>query len=962
MNKWWKSGGGISRPWKRVSVHTVASKPKEKSAVFARLKSRKLLGTLALGFVALCAAGAVALLAMFWWVGRDMPNPNALIDRTVSQSTKIYDRTGETLLYEVHGGERRTLISFADIPPHVVNALVSSEDDGFYEHFGIDIKGIIRSIVIDVLTLSKQQGASTITQQLVKNAILSSEKSYGRKVREILLSLRIEARFTKQEILQMYFNEVPFGSTNYGIEAAAQSYYGKHAKDLGVAEGATLVAMVKAPTRYLNNPDRLRERRNAVLDSMVVDGYLAQDEADTAKSVETPIEPRSQNTLAPHVALYVKQKLEEQYGTQMVEEGGLVVRTTLDAELQKTAQDAAAKAVADNGKEQGFSNMAIMAIDPATGQIRAWVGGHDYADTENGGAINMAIRTRQPGSSIKPIVYSALFEKGYTPNTVLYDVETDFPTPIGTYHPLNANKKEYGPVSVRKALQGSLNIPAVKAMYLVGIEPFFQFAERFGYTTFKDRSKFGLSAAIGGAEVTLLEHTSAYATLAARGVRRAPAVIASIQDASGKVLYEWQPPKEEKAVAPEVVDVLSDVLSDDASRGYIFGTGSKLILKDRKVAAKTGTTNDYKDAWTMGYTPEMAVGVWAGNNNNKPMNRGFGGSTVASGSWNAVMAKAVEGKPATWYPAPNIPMRNNPAIDGLIGSEREVIVDRMSGKLATDQTPLSTRERRTYVTHHTILQYVNREDPLGAPLADPAKDPMYRTWEQGVQDWVRRQQATLGSVFRSEEPPTEIDDIHGLEWQPQVTIISPVSGQLLATREVRVDASVYASRRMGRVEVFMDSVLIGTMYGAPYQQVVSVPASVQGGMHALRVVAYDDVENMGEAQVQVSVPSENSGAWIRIADPVPQQRIERAATSSYRVGVELSDPVAYSRLELYALNRSASDTQARLVGIIPEPNGNAQAFPWELPEPGEYLLSVVAVPRDSMAASANSGGVIVRVE
>ncbi|OGL89947.1 hypothetical protein A3I45_01740, partial [Candidatus Uhrbacteria bacterium RIFCSPLOWO2_02_FULL_53_10] len=708
-----------------------------------------------LSILILAVAGFIGFGLLFVFIGRNLPDPNALQDRSVAQSTKIYDRTGEHLLYEIHGDQNRTLVPLSDIPPQVVKAFLSAEDDDFYAHSGIDVRGIVRAMLANTLSGSKSQGASTLTQQLVKNAILSPEKTYTRKLKEIILSLKIEQRYSKDEILQLYFNEIPFGSTNYGIESAAQSYFGKPASKLTLAEGATLAAMVKAPTRYLNNPDQLAFRRDRILDAMVEDGFITQGDADAAKQAEAMVERVDGDIVAPHFIFYVKQLLEEEYGQRLVEEGGLKVTTTIDYDLQTLAQDEVKKAVEERGKPMRFSNAALVALDPKNGHILAMVGSHNYFDEESDGAVNVTLRPRQPGSSMKPMAYTALFEKGYTPNTVLYDVETDFVGTTGTYHPRNYNLSEQGPVTARTALQGSLNIPAVKALYLVGVDAFLDFAERMGYTTLSDRSRFGLSLVLGGGEVTLLEHTSAYATLANEGVRHETMSMLKVETRDADVLFEWKDSAGERVLDENLARTLTNVLSDDAARAFTFGAGSQLVLGDRPVAAKTGTTNDYRDGWTLGYTPSLVVGVWTGNNDNTEMVRGADGSIVAAPIWNAVMRGGLAGTPIETFEGPIVPQLGKPALDGTLGSGQVVTVDRVSGLLATEDTPIRLRENKVFVTHHTILHYVNRDDPFGPEPGGSSSDPQYAGWESAVQNWVQRQEALLGAAFVNEEPPTE---------------------------------------------------------------------------------------------------------------------------------------------------------------------------------------------------------------
>ncbi|MEK7072619.1 MAG: transglycosylase domain-containing protein, partial [Patescibacteria group bacterium] len=511
-------GGGYQhqRPSNNFSVSSKYRKPKNKKIL------RKILGILIPIALFLILVGGIALLGLFAWISKDLPNPDGIINRSVTVSTKIYDRKGETVLYDIHGNIKRTLIKMDEIPKHVINATLTAEDRNFYTHRGFSATGIIRSILKNIFTGSKV-GGSTLTQQFVKNAILTNEKTYTRKIKEILISYRLENEFSKDQILNMYFNEIPYGSVIYGVEAAAQSFFGKSAKDLTIAEGAILAAIPQAPTYYSpygNNKDILISRQRYIIDSMVELDYLTKDQAEQAKNEKIIFKPLQDSIIAPHFVMYVKELLSEKYGEEFINQEGLKVYTTLDLDKQKIAEQAVKQGVETNSVKYGFTNASLVALDPKTGQIIAMVGSVDYFNEKIDGQVNVALRPRQPGSSFKPIVYTAAFIKGYTPNTILYDVVTNFDT-TGTnkYEPHNYDSIEHGPVTIRNALQGSLNIPAVKTTYLTGLENILNLADDLGYTTLGDRSRFGLSLVLGGGEVKLLEHVGAYAVLSQEGIK-----------------------------------------------------------------------------------------------------------------------------------------------------------------------------------------------------------------------------------------------------------------------------------------------------------------------------------------------------------------------------------------------------------------------------------------------------------
>ncbi len=800
-----------------------------------RFGLRRAIGPLLVVALFMFLGGALALAMLTAWVSRDLPNPDTLLDRSVALSTKIYDRTGDHLLYEIHGAQARTLVKLDAIPDDAVNATIAIEDKNFYKHRGFVVKSILRAVFTNVFRAGAVRGASTITQQFVKNAILTPEKTFARKIRELLLAVEIERRFTKEQILQLYFNEIPYGRSNYGIEAASQSYFGKSARDLNLAEAATLAALPQAPTTYLNNPDRLAARRNLVLSLMAEQGYITDADASAAKAEPLALRQRSENIEAPHFVLWVKELLTEKYGERLVEQGGLKVMTTLDYDKQKAAEEAVAAGIAKI-EEKGGSNAALAAINPRDGHILAMVGSRDYFDEAYDGAVNVTLRPRQPGSSFKPVVYAASFVKGYTPTTILYDVVTTFKTEIGKdYAPENYDGKERGPLTVRQALAGSLNIPAVKMIYLTGIDRVLDLAEALGYTTLKDRSRFGLSLVLGGGEVKLLEHTSAYAALANEGVRFDPIAVLRVEDKDGNALEEWKPKEGVRVLDPQIARLVTDILQDNNARAYIFGAANRLTLPDRPVAAKTGTTNDFRDGWTMGYVPSLAVGVWAGNNDNTAMKRGADGSVIAAPIWQAFMMKALEGTAGESFVPPEPVITGKPILDGQVPGGTVVRIDRASGLLATEYTPPNWIEERTFNEIHAELHYLNKDDPRGPGPENPAADWQYENWEAAVRAWATQQAA--GTTFSS--PPTAYDNVHVPENQPRLAL-----GDVQRVEQnLRVTLEVWAPRGVRRVQYIVDGVLAEERTAFPFDGIVRLPNTLPAGPHALTITAYDDIDN-----------------------------------------------------------------------------------------------------------------------
>lgn len=820
------------------------------------------------GFLILVGVGAVGIFCFtifLAWVSRDLPNPDTLSTREVPQSTKIYDRTGTQLLYELHGDEKRTLVKISDIPLNMQHATISIEDRSFYTHHGVYWKGLIRALGMSVLTQTRVKGTSTLTQQLVKNAILNNERSLMRKAREFVLALQIERTFSKDQILQLYLNEIPYGSTIYGIESASQAYFGKPAKELSLDECALLAAIPQAPDLYSpygtgtrgDNRSRLVVRQHYILDVMADEGYITKQEAEAAKSVRTldKLKPQTLNSLkAPHFVLYVRSQLEELYGVKRAAEGGFKVITTLDWDKQQVAEQEVIKGVEARGKAYKFTNAALVSLDPKTGQILALVGSKDFKDDTIRGKFNVILQgSRQPGSSFKPIVYSLAFARGYLPQTILWDVDTTFRTDSGNYTPRDYDLKQRGPLSMRMALQNSLNTPAVKTLYLVGLGRVLDYAERLGYTTFGNRSNFSLALALGSGEVRPIEHASTFAAFANDGVRMPISSILRIENPDGTVEQEWKPSEGTRVLDSQAARLLADVMSDNQSRALVFSQAARnyLTLPDRPVAAKTGTTNNFNDAWTVGFTPNLATVVWVGNSDGKEMSRGADGSVVAAPIWGAYMKQVMKSMPIERFKTPEPPTTDKPA---LLGSAimQKVRVVKTTGRLATDLTPPELVEERIYYTPHEILHYIDKDDPTGPSPNNPASDPQYENWERAVQLWVSH---TTSTQFGP--PPTETDDQHTPEMQPVVSILLPTSEESVTNRILPVQVSASTPRVIQQYEVLLNGQIIGTANGANFS--VILPQELIAGRHTLTIAAIDDIGNRGEASVAINYLTAGSG-------------------------------------------------------------------------------------------------------
>jgi len=682
----------------------------------------------------------IFLIGLFFYFTWDLPRPENFAEKQFSQSTKIYDRTGKILLYDIYGEEKREIVNFDKISQNIKNAVLASEDANFYEHNGIDIKGIFRSILVDIKLGSLSQGASTITQQLIRSSFLTRQKVFSRKIREIVLAIEIERRYSKDEILNWYLNQIPFGENAYGVESACQTYFNKSSSDISLAEAATLAAIIPAPSYYSpfgSNLDKLLKRKDIVLDRMVKTGFINQELADKTKQEKIVFAEENKSIKAPHFVMYVKKYLQEKYGDDFLKERGLKVYTTLDWELQKFAEEVVASQE-NYAKSVNANNSAVVVIDPKTGEILSLMGSKNYFEKsypegceENSTSKCLftpkfdvaTMGLRQPGSSFKPIVYASAFKKGFTTETILWDVKTEFNpncSPLANqskdiygldcYHPYNYDENFRGKVSLRSAIAQSLNLPSVKLLYLTGLNESLQTAKDLGITTLNEPERYGLALVLGGGEVTLLELTSAYGVFATEGQRTEPISIIKIEDSDGKIIEENKN-SSTKVLDTNVARQINDILSDNNARAPIFGYNSVLNFSGYNVAVKTGTTENYKDAWTIGYTPFAVVGVWSGNNNNSPISK-KSGVGLAAPIWRKIMEKLLNSHTSENFIKPNYSQTTNPIL---------------LGQLPEADT-------------NTILYYIDKNNILGDKPLEPQKDPQYFNWQQGINMWMSQNQ------------------------------------------------------------------------------------------------------------------------------------------------------------------------------------------------------------------------------
>ncbi len=696
---------------------------------------------------------------MLWAATLKIPDISSIQNRKVEQSTKIYDRTGTVLLDDLNNGVTRTIVPITEVSPDIRNATVAIEDAEFYQHGGIKITSIIRAILANIFSFGYSQGGSTLTQQVVKNSILTQDKTITRKVKEWVLSIKLEQILTKDKILELYLNETPYGGSIYGIEEASETFFGKHAKDVTLAEAAYLAALPQAPTYYSpygNHRDALEARKNTVLSRMQELGFISAEQYKAARAEKVSFAPQAVAGIrAPHFVFYVREQLEKEFGQSALEQSGWRIITSLDADLEAKAEEVVKQYGVENEKNFNASNASIVAVDPKTGDILTMAGSRDYFDKEIDGAYNIALAERQPGSSFKPFVYSAAFLKGYTPDTVLFDVPIQFSTTCPAdslnddppcYAPSNFDNKFLGPMTIRDALAQSRNIPAIQALYLVGIDPAIKLARSMGISTLGNADQYGLTLVLGGGEVSLLDMTSAYGVFANEGVRNPYRPIVRIEDKDGNVVKDY-PLSPEQVLDDNVALTISDVLSDNVARTPEFGSDSALYFPGHHVAAKTGTTNNYRDAWVLGYTPNFAAGAWAGNNDNTPMVKKIAGFIVAP-MWHDFMQYALTKYPDDPFPeaTDTLSDTDKPVLRGIWQGGDVVRVNAATGSPVPAGYTGPTKDRVT-VSVHSILYWLNKDDPRGPRPENPGLDPQFSHWEWAVRTWAAQHGFVDGSTI-----------------------------------------------------------------------------------------------------------------------------------------------------------------------------------------------------------------------
>lgn len=680
----------------------------------------------------------------------DLPDPQQIAQHRSFETTRIYARDGQTLLYELADPQsgHRTVVAFDQIPQVLKDATVAVEDAGFYENPGVDLRGIVRAIWLNYQHQEIVSGGSTITQQLVRNILFSpterSEITYERKLREAILAYRVSQEYSKDQILNIYLNEVYYGAQAYGVGAAARQYFGKNVWELTDGEATLLAGLPQSPTLLnpFTNMDGAKERQRITLDLMVKYGYLAPDHAEAIYAEPVTLVPPATNIVAPHFAFYVRDLLEERYGPDLLYRGGLRVTTSIDLYWQAEAQRIARQHILEgaNGKpplrDRNAHNAAVVILAP-DGEVLALVGSIDYNSPEIDGEVNVALARRQPGSALKPIVYAAALQRGWTPATVIWDEPVSFDLGNGViYTPMNYDNSWHGPQRVRMALANSLNIPAVKALEFVGVPNFVDLATRMGITTFDDPARYGLAMALGSNEVRLLDLSAAYNTLRNGGRYQPPTTILKVTNTRGEMLERWTPGPGRQVLGEhgeQIAFLITNILSDNQARWYMFGRGNVMELPDgRPAAAKTGTSNDWRDSWAMGYTPEVTIGVWVGNNDSAPMQE-IAGANGAGEIWRDLMLAYHQGRPPQLFPRPP------GVIEQTVCADTGGVASAACPRPITELFVAGSEPRQTDVNYQAV-RVAGDGSCLAASYTPPGdvREVMFAVYPNHFQDWAAR--------------------------------------------------------------------------------------------------------------------------------------------------------------------------------------------------------------------------------
>lgn len=817
----------------------------------------------------LMGIGILGVLGMFVYFAKDLPSPTKVVRRD-GYSSKVYDRNGK-VLYDIYNDAKRDPVDFSNIPDYLKQATVAVEDKSFYSHSGIDLLTPLR-IIKNVFYFGKVTGGSTLTQQLTRNVLLTTERSITRKIKEIILSIQIDARYSKDEILGMYLNEAPYGGASWGVAPAAEQYFGKEVSQLDLAESAILAGLPQLPSvysPYSSTPDAYKNRTKHVLDRMVEDGYISQDLADeTMKEVENyEFQDQKSTMQAPHFVFWVKELLAEKYGEEVVEGGGLKITTTLDLDLQNQAQQIVADEI-DKDEEKGISNGAAIILDPSTGQVLAMVGSRDYWSDKTDGNFNVVTQAlRQPGSSIKPITYVTAIKKGWTAATMIMDTPVTFPGGAGQkdYAPKNYNGKYNGPMSLRNALGNSINTTAVKTLAYVGVKTMLQQAYDMGLSTLEptseNLSRFGLAVTLGGAEVKMIDLASAYTAFANKGLKMDPVGILKVEDKDGRVLEEYKQTDGKRVLTEQEAFIMSNILSDNSAREMTFGASNSLMISGYQVAAKTGTTNDMKDNWTIGWTPNLLTAVWVGNNDNTAMGSVVSGVSGAAPIWNKIMKYELPRLDKVDFSIPDKivslevdKISGYPSHDGF-ASKTEYFIDgtqptisdpiHLKLKVCKNISGLATPDDVASNNYDEKEFFNLKEDDL------VSTDGVNR-WQTGIDEWISQQ-----SDQDKYNPPTGYCRSDGMV---NVGIDSPANESTVGnTFDVRITTNSLV--KITEVRLWVDGTEKKTWTERPFE----MSLTLDNGPHVIKVRATDRDGHSQERESKIGVNT----AWDWSPTPTP---------------------------------------------------------------------------------------------
>ncbi len=833
-------------------------------------QKQKLISYLLIGITGIIIFTFIIFLIIFAWFSKDLPSPTKLSN--ISQASTIFYDRNEKIIYDMYKNKNRIPVKLEEIPDFLKKATIAIEDKNFYKHQGFSQFGILRAFV-NILLGQGLQGGSTITQQLIKNTLLSSEKTLSRKIKELILAYQVEKRYTKEEILLMYLNEAPYGGNIYGVGTAAKAYFGKEVKDLNLIESVILAGLPQAPSVYspfIGKKDAWKHRAKDVLRRMREDGYITKEqEKNFINNLEKIIFKKQNITfLAPHFVFYVKDKIDSEFSPKLIDQG-IKIKTTLDLDIQKTAEKIVKEEI-KKLKNYNANNAAVVVLDSKTGDILAMVGSYDF-NNEDFGNFNAALGLRQPGSTVKPITYAIAFEKGYTPTTILMDVKTEFTTGLSNdnpYIPVNYDGKFRGPIQIRFALGNSINIPAVKMLAMIGIKDFLQKAYDMGLVQFapniENLNRFGLSITLGGGETTLLDLTSAFTVFANEGKKTSINSILEIKDYKDKKIFQKIKTEPKTVLSKEVAFLISHILSDNNARIEVFGANSYLNIPGKTVAVKTGTSDDKRDNWAVGFTKSITVGVWVGNNDNSPMNPQIAsGATGASPIFYRLMREILKkyddgimDKPDKvkaiiidaflgGLPKEGYPTRTEYFIEGTEPKEissfyKKIKISKSTGKLANDiEIKTGNFEEKEFIV-------ITENDPV-------SQDGKNR-WQEGIDAWCKEQ------GDEKYKPPKEISDASN---EDVIVSIKNPMGQTTVGNNFEIKARIISLTKIKNIKIKINGNEIKSINEDKKE--INEPISLSDGVYELQIIAINEKDKLGESTIKFGV----NMPWNNFITPTP---------------------------------------------------------------------------------------------